>query len=103
MASRLQPTVRMNRLVVVGLLDGRRCGVRATRIQRLLTGVSVVIYQNSDYGGDSRIMTTSVADLDDLPGCGGANADWNDCISSIRIPSSWEITVFEADNYAAPA
>jgi hypothetical protein len=62
-----------------------------------------VIYQSSDYRGESQFLTTSVTDLNDLPGCGGAGADWNDCISSIRIPSPWEITVFEADNYAGPS
>ena len=67
------------------------------------TGLSVVIYQNTDYRGESQILTTNVVDLDDLPGCGGAGADWNDCISSIRIPSPWEITVFEADNFAGPS
>ena len=33
-------------------------------------------------------------------GQGGAGADWDDCISSIRIPSGWEITVFEHDQYS---
>jgi hypothetical protein len=92
----------MNRLVIVGLLmvAGAACGDENPATP---TGLSVVIYQNSGYGGESRIMTTSVADLDDLPGCGGASADWNDCISSIRITSPWEITVFEADNYGGPS
>jgi Peptidase inhibitor family I36 len=90
---------KMNRLFIVGLLmaAGMACGDENPSTP---SGISVEIYQNSDYGGDSRIMTTSVADLDDLPGCGGASADWDDCISSIRIPSPWEITVFEDDNYA---
>jgi hypothetical protein len=45
-------------------------------------------------------MLGNVGDLDDLPGCGGAGADWDDCISSIRIPTGWEVTVFEHDNYS---
>ena len=64
------------------------------------TGSTVVIYQNTDYRGDSRVLPVSAPDLDALPGCGGAGADWNDCISSIRIPAGWSITVYEQDNYA---
>ncbi len=64
------------------------------------TGQTVVIYQNTNYRGDSRVLAAgNQPDLDDLPGCGGAGADWDDCISSIRIPAGWEITVFEHDDY----
>jgi hypothetical protein len=63
------------------------------------TGSTPVIYQNTDYRGDSRVLPASVPDLDALPGCGGAGADWNDCISSIRIPAGWSLTVYEQDNY----
>lgn len=63
------------------------------------TGSTVVIYQDTNYRGDSRVLPVSAADLDDLPGCGGSGADWNDCISSIRIPSGWSITVYDQDNY----
>jgi len=64
------------------------------------TGTTVVLYQDTNYRGDSRGLLANASDLDDLPGCGGAGADWNDCISSIRIPSGWEITVYEQDNYS---
>ena len=67
------------------------------------TGTSIVIYQDTNYRGDSRALVNSAPDLDDLPGCGGANDDWNDCISSIRIPSGWQITIFEQDNYEGPS
>ena len=67
------------------------------------TGVTVVIYQDTNYRGDSRALIASAPDLDDLPGCGGAGADWNDCISSIHIPNGWQITVFEQDDYAGPS
>jgi hypothetical protein len=64
------------------------------------TGQTVVIYQNTNFRGDSRVLIAgNQPDLDDLPGCGGAGADWDDCISSIRIPSGWEVTVFEHDDY----
>jgi hypothetical protein len=67
------------------------------------TGLGVVLYQDTNYRGDSRGIGLSAPDLDDLPGCGGAGADWNDCISSIRVPSGWEVTIFEQDNYAGPS
>lgn len=64
------------------------------------TPQTVVVYQNTEYRGDSRVLIAgNQRDLDDLPGCGGAGADWDDCISSIRIPAGWEITVFEHDDY----
>jgi hypothetical protein len=63
------------------------------------TGTTVIIYQDTNFRGDSRALPNSAANLDDLPGCGGSGADWNDCISSIRIPSGWSITVFDEDNY----
>ena len=63
------------------------------------TGTTVVIYQDTNYRGDSRALPNSAPNLDDLPGCGGAGADWNDCISSIRIPSGWSITIFDEDDY----
>jgi hypothetical protein len=44
-------------------------------------------------------MLGNVGDLDALPGCGGAGADWDDCISSIHVPSGWEVIVFEHDDY----
>ena len=34
-----------------------------------------------------------------MPGCGGAGSDWDDCISSIRVPSGWSITIYDEDNY----
>jgi hypothetical protein len=61
---------------------------------------TVVIYADTNFRGNSRAMLGNVPDLDDLPGCGGAGADWDDCISSIRIPNGWEVTVFENDNYS---
>ena len=64
------------------------------------TGTSVVIYQDTKYRGDSRPLVSSAPDLDNLPGCGGAGADWDDCISSIRVPAGWQVTLFESDNYS---
>jgi hypothetical protein len=63
------------------------------------TGTTVVIYQDTNYRGDSRAMPTSAADLGELPGCGGPGAHWDGCISSIRIPAGWSITIYDEDNF----
>ena len=63
------------------------------------TGTTVIVYQDTNYGGDARAMPNSQPDLDDLPGCGGSGADWNDCISSIRVPPGWSITIYDEDDY----
>src|SRR5262245_48186818 len=63
------------------------------------TGTSVIIYQDTNFRGDSRALPNSAPNLDDLPGCGGAGADWDDCISSIRVPSGWSITIYDEDNF----
>jgi peptidase inhibitor family I36 len=59
----------------------------------------VVIYADTNFRGNSRAMLGNAPNLDDLPGCGGAGADWDDCISSIRVPSGWEVAVFDHDDY----
>jgi hypothetical protein len=64
------------------------------------TGSAVIIYQDTNFRGDSRAVAADASDLDNLPGCGGPGADWDDCISSIRVPSGWEVTVFEHDAYS---
>ena len=63
------------------------------------TGNTVVIYADTNFRGNSRAMLADASDLDDLPGCGGAGADWDDCISSIHVPRGWEVEVFEHDLY----
>ena len=64
------------------------------------TGTTVVIYESPDFRGNSRAVIGNLPDLDDIPGCGGAGADWDDCISSIRIPNGFEVVVFEQDQYS---
>lgn len=64
------------------------------------TGTSVIVYQDTNYRGDSRPVVGNVPDLGELPGCGGAGAHWDDCISSIRIPAGWQVTIYDSDNYS---
>ena len=63
------------------------------------TANEVVIYADTNFRGNSRVMLGNVPDLDQLPGCGGAGAVWDDCIYSIHVPNGWEVTVFEHDDY----
>ena len=63
------------------------------------TGTSVIVYQDTNYRGDSRPVVGNVPDMGDLPGCGGAGAPWDDCISSIRIPAGWQVIIYDSDNY----
>ena len=63
------------------------------------SGAAVVVYQDTNYRGDSRPVGANLPDLGELPGCGGAGAHWDDCISSIRIPAGWQITLYDSDNF----
>ena len=85
--------------IVVGLLAAAISVACDDDGPTMPTGATVVIYQDTNYRGDSRVLIGNQPDLDDLPGCGGAGADWDDCISSIRIPSGWQLTVFEHDDF----
>lgn len=62
----------------------------------------VFVYEDPDFRGEARVFDGNQFDLRDLRGpCNqfGGEGDWNDCISSIRVPSGWEITIFEDDSY----
>jgi hypothetical protein len=63
----------------------------------------IFVYEDPDFRGQARVFDGNTSDLRDIRGpCGqdsSGNGDWNDCISSIRVPSGWEVTIFEDDNY----
>ncbi|MGH9463373.1 MAG: peptidase inhibitor family I36 protein [Vicinamibacteria bacterium] len=63
----------------------------------------VTVYEDPDFRGDARTFDGNAFDLRDIRGpCnafGGSEGDWNDCISSIRVPTGWEVTIFEDDSY----
>ena len=65
----------------------------------------VTIYADPRFRGESRVLTADAEDLDDvLGGCThGTGAfmkfNFDDCISSIRIPPGWTVTVYEDPRY----
>ncbi len=85
---------------VIVLLAGA-CGDSPSAPTGGLANSLVIVFQDPEFRGNSRALMGDIADLDDLSGpCGtGAGSDWDDCISSIQIPSGWEATLFEHDNY----
>ena len=73
----------------------------ATAPSTTLANSLVTIYQDPEFRGNSRALMGDIVDLDNAAGpCGaGVGGDWDDCISSIRIPTGWEVTVYQDDNY----
>jgi hypothetical protein len=82
--------------------------------KKLPTGPSdlaegVIVYEHANFQGTSAHLTQSVADLRDFKGpCEHTSStengtdttlDWNDCISSIRVASGWQVEVFRDGNY----
>lgn len=68
----------------------------------------ITVYEDPDYRGDSRRFDGNEFDLEEVRGpCGfavpGADGDWDDCISSIRVPAGWEVTIFEDPDYRGEA
>jgi hypothetical protein len=62
----------------------------------------IFAYEDPEFRGEARVFDGNIDDLRDIRGpCGTLDpeGDWNDCISSIRVPSGWEVTIFEDDSY----
>jgi len=65
----------------------------------------ITIYEHPQFKGISRLLLTDVEDLDDLSGGCNQNSrfdprlNFDDCISSIRIPPGWRVTVYEDPRY----
>ncbi len=63
----------------------------------------VTVFEEPGYQGDSRTFDGNEFDLEEVRGpCNGTTStdgDWDDCMSSIRVPAGWEITVYEDPNY----
>jgi hypothetical protein len=90
-------------LVTTLLIGG--CGAGPTDPSATKEQDGVTIYQHPRFKGISQVLRTDVEDLDDLTG--GCNddgrydfySDFDDCISSIRIPPGWRVTVYEDPRY----
>src|SRR5262245_57563279 len=64
----------------------------------------VTVFQDANVRGDQSTINADRPDLDDTRGpCGvfvtNNNGDWNNCISSIRVPAGWEITIYDEANF----
>ena len=69
------------------------------------TGDGITIFADPRFRGVSTILLADVEDLDDLvTGCykngtSGPPINFDDCISSIRIPAGRKVTVYEDPRY----
>ena len=65
----------------------------------------ITVYEHPNFEGSSRTFDGNAWDLDDVRGpCVGffdsdELGDWDNCISSIRVPTGWEGTVYEHAGY----
>jgi len=81
------------------------CGGSPTVPSPADSGDGITIYADPRFRGDSSVLVTDVEDLDDLvAGCskGGTfnlHMNFDDCISSIRIPPGRQVTVYEDPHY----
>ena len=81
------------------------CGAGPTGPSATEAQDGVTIYEHPQFKGTSRLLLTDVEDLDDLTGgCHqdgrfDPTLDFDDCISSIRIPPGWRVTVYEDPRY----
>ena len=58
----------------------------------------VMVYELSGYQGQTRRLGADERDLDDVVGpCNSGN--WDDCISSIRVPAGWQAILYEHPNF----
>jgi hypothetical protein len=69
----------------------------------LATGI--ILYEHANYLGNSAHITRDIPDLRDFRGpCLSGDetadqADWNDCISSVRVAPGWRATLYRDTNY----
>jgi len=81
------------------------CGAGPTAPSATDARDGITIYEHPQFKGISRVLLTDVEDLDDLSG--GCNQDgrfdvtfdFDDCISSIRVPQGLRVTVYEDPHY----
>jgi hypothetical protein len=65
----------------------------------------IIVYEHANYLGNSAHLTADTPDLRDFRGpCfhesdDGADRDWNDCISSVRVAPGWRATLYRDPDY----
>jgi len=81
------------------------CGGSPNAPSTVAPGDGITIYEHPKFRGNSMVLTADVEDLDDLhDGCYkenglGSHVNFDDCISSIRIPQGFSVTVYEDPRY----
>ena len=82
------------------------CGGSPTAPSPADAGPGVTIYADPRFRGLSEILFKDIEDLDDLHnGCSkgatafGVTVNFDDCISSIRVPPGLTVTVYEDPRY----
>jgi hypothetical protein len=83
-------------LAMALLLSG--CGGSPTAASGTDPSNAITIYEHPKFKGVSQALSRDIEDLDDVPGCtkdGGFKSNFDDCISSIRIPAGLKVTVYE--------
>lgn len=92
-------SIRLGVVVIAILLVGFAPGCSPTEPTGAAEGVT--IYERAGYQGQARRLGADERDLDDVSGpCGG---DWDDCISSIRVPEGWQVVIYEDPDFQGPS
>jgi hypothetical protein len=66
-----------------------------------LSQTGVTIYERDNFDGESRTIVLPITDLNDITGpCLG---NWNNCISSIKVPIGWVVILYEKDGFDGTA
>jgi hypothetical protein len=97
--------MRTRRLVAAALaLSLAGCGGPAAPSQAPSDGI--VLYEHPGFKGGSLELTSDVDNLGVIGGpCnpGMFYSNWNDCVSSIRVPPGWQAIIYEDPLYRGKA
>lgn len=72
-------------------------------------GDGIIIYMHANYVGTSQQLAVDVSNLADVEGpClkgddQSATARWDDCVSSVRVMSGWQATLYRDRDFKGPS
>lgn len=94
-------------MIASGLAIIGGCGAQLPMQPTVAFGEGVTLYPDSLYRGERVTLGGDVADLSQLRGpCQKSEDDpapasnYDDCVSSLRVPSGWTVTVFRDRGFA---